>query len=204
MMDGRSDDDCWRGAKGVRIPLKDRKGVARFVDLKTCEFSGTAYFLLTYPVDEKNPKDIRWRWDPVKHAYFIAAGTEPALLIVFTDESADFADVWIWRAARNDPAGFADDLSTSEDADNSLKFLRMDAGKPAWFSRYFAEFAGAELPRFYSRAPSGSTGDVKGRSSFKDENVTVELARKIKTGHRDDLDLDSSISLRVILIRNNY
>jgi hypothetical protein len=74
----------------------------------------------------------------------------------------------------------------------------MDSGKPAWFSRYFAEFAGAELPRFYNRSPSGSAGDVKGRSSFKDGVMTIELARKLETGHKDDLNFNVPATLRIV------
>jgi hypothetical protein len=148
-----------------------------------------------------------WHWDPVRHAYFLNGEKEMVLALIFksacTDDInrklSDFADVWVWRQSRNDPAKFADDMSSNKKLPFTLCSLKMDNGTSSWFSRYFSEFAGAELPRFYSRIPTGSAGDVKGRCLINNGIVVHEFARKLKTGNSDDLDLDSPFTLRIII-----
>jgi len=202
-LDGKADDECWRKIRGTRVRMKNGKENSITVEIKTCKVGDTAYLLLTYPWSGKIDKGSRWSWDPVRHAYFLTARQESALALIFSkpSKSANLADVWIWRFARNDSASFADDMWTKSALKWDRNTLKMDNGSPAWFSRYFAEYAGAELPRFYSRTPSGSAGNVKGRSSLKNGMAVVEFARKLKTWHKDDIDLEPECSLSLVLIR---
>lgn len=202
IIDGKADDACWKAIRETRVLILDETGKSIIARLKTCEFRGVAYILLNYESPSKMDRRVYWRWDPVRHAYFISGEKETALTLIFRTRKpspANFADVWVWRHSRNDPANFADDMSLTGKYAMKPGVLKMDAGISPWFSRYFAEFAGAELPRFYSRTPSGSAGDVKGRSSIKDGMVVYEFARKLKTGNSDDIDLDTVFSLRIII-----
>ena len=202
VIDGKADDACWKAIRETRVLILGDTGKSITARLKTCEYRGVAYMLLNYECPKKKDNRICWRWDPVRHAYFISGEKETALTLIFRSRNpstANFADVWVWRHSRNDPANFADDMSLTGKYAMKPGVLKMDAGISPWFSRYFAEFAGDELSRFYSRTPSGSAGDVKGRSSIKDGMVVYEFARKLKTGNSDDIDLDTTFSLRIMI-----
>lgn len=206
IIDGKPDDACWRAIRETRVSILDETGKSIPAKLKTCEHRGVAYMLLSYVHPKKTDTKECWRWDPVRHAYFLNGEKESALTLIFRSRkpsTANFADVWVWRQSRNDPANFADDMWITGKFPIKPGFLKMDNGTSPWFTRYFAEFAGAEIPRFYSRTPSGSAGDVKGRSSVINGTVVLELARKLKTGSPDDIDLDTTFSLRIIINKGN-
>lgn len=201
ILDGIGTDACWREIRKIRFELTNGSGAILKAELKTCEFRGNVYLLLSFPLPGgKHIKGSRWRWDPVRCAYFINTDREPALVLMFTSESANFADVWVWRFERNDPSGFADDMFSPETEEINPLNLTMDAGIPPWFSGYFAEFAGSELPRFYSATPTGSAGDARGRCYLKNGTATIEFARKLKTDNSDDLNFSTVSTLRVAYV----
>lgn len=112
------------------------------------------------------------------------------------------ADVWLWSAARTNPAGLAEDWShllSGKMIENAaeyeingigtvyIKKLR-DAGNPIYRAvRAPKEKAADRLPSFeMTGSGSGSIADVAARGVWAGGHWNLELARKLDTGHADD------------------
>ena len=120
--------------------------------------------------------------------------------------SADhyLADVWFWKANRTDPVGYADDkthkLATEKDIDaTKLKnksgktfYLtrKVDTGTSAYTIDLQIEYQGDTLPRYINRLPSGSRADIRAKGHWQEGEWTIEFARALNTGNRDDVQFE--------------
>lgn len=111
-------------------------------------------------------------------------------------------DVWYWSAARTNPAGHAEDwthrLSTrpiENAAEYTVKAIgtvyikkQRDAGTPVYRMVPRPREAGADrLPAFeINKAPSGSVADVSAKGRWAAGAWSLEMSRKLDTGHADD------------------
>ncbi|HCE42624.1 MAG TPA: hypothetical protein DET40_03650 [Lentisphaeria bacterium] len=207
-IDGKADDKAWE-----TLPFRNVKYGTKDIKFKIHSDDAYAYLLVVFPSEKENRQHMPWRWDPLKQYYIVGPEREDELHVLWTeppvslksDASPEKADVWIWRAGRTDPAGFADDysmpgknLADDKTGDGPAEFLP-DQGLSCWFSRYFVSFTEDSVPRFYQRPPTGSAADVKAKGTWKEGVWTVEFCRKIKTGNPDDMDLSgkSNIGLSI-------
>ncbi len=73
--------------------------------------------------------------------------------------------------------------------DGSTLYLRRlaDAGQSAYDQDIPFEYQGDYLAKFRPRPPEGSRADVRGKGRWQDGRWTVELQRKLDTGHDDDV-----------------
>ncbi len=191
-IDGVGDDECWSLLPAAEISVDSSAGPIK-VSLKALKSDGSFYLLAVFPAATEKREHRPWIWSPVEQIYVAGEETEETLSIfIFSGAEDGTADLWIWRAARNNPSGFADDFSLlRQEALSPNKEFKIlpDSGDLPWQSRFFADFAGDKIPRFYSRTPTGSAGDVRARGAYKDGAWTVEFARKLDTGNSDDLPL---------------
>ena len=197
ILDGNSDDSAWAGIPGYILTIHQNSKKIKIV-VKTLKTKSRIFFLIKAPLKSFIKQHKLWHWDKQKQIYTPGDEKETSLKLLFYkefDKNAKLAnpnDIWIWRAARNNIAGFADDMYLKEG------LFTMDKGRSCWFSRFFGEFAGATLPRFYQRTPKGSASDVKAKGIFN-KTLTVEFSRKLNTENRDDIDLNNKFFIKLIL-----
>lgn len=112
-------------------------------------------------------------------------------------------DIWQWRAARTNAAGYAEDrrflvslvpaggtpASNQRTARNG-KLVQVDwkedEGTPLIEYREAAADGPERQPLFTNHAPTGSQADVQAGGEWRDGIWTVELRRRLDTGHADD------------------
>ncbi|MBF0383825.1 MAG: hypothetical protein HQL69_22645 [Magnetococcales bacterium] len=111
------------------------------------------------------------------------------------------ADIWYWKAARTDHAGYADDKIQTYSLYKQKKTKQLlsksgrlfyltrsgDSGKSAYATVFQDSYSGKRIPRFIFRTPEGSRADVRAKGHWKNGLWTIEYARKLKTGHKDDV-----------------
>lgn len=196
-IDGNPDDVCWKKSPVLGIPLTAEKD--RIISVQACQDFDNLYILASYPANTESRKHTCWHWDSINQIYRLGEEKEDCLTVIWTQKeyAADKADIWIWRSARTDPAGFADDYFSTQTLLtqppccylNSFPLnLFPDNGTNSWYSRYFSKFTGEEIPRFYHRPPAGSSAHVHARGNWNDGFWIIEFSRKLSTGHKDDLD----------------
>lgn len=116
------------------------------------------------------------------------------------------ADIWFWKAARTDHAGYADDkmhlyhVHQQKKAKKLLSksgrifYLRRmgDAGRAAYATVLHDQFSGPTVSQFIFRNPEGSRADVRAKGVWQEGLWTIEWRRKLKTGHPDDVSFELS------------
>lgn len=189
-LDGLAIDKCWQKTTETEIPYKSHNATGK-ITLKACTDREKIYFLVSYQTKLKNTRHQSWKWDPVIQAYIPSGDKEESLSIIIKEEIRNKeADVWIWRAGRTDPVNKADDLYYIENKRDRLSAnkITMDNGQKSWFSKYFGEYAGTHLPRFYNKKPSGSVADVNAKGSWDKQQLNIEFSRRFETDNSDDIN----------------
>ncbi len=194
VVDGK-DDSAWAGIPGYISSLKGDE-ILKMV-IKTCKKDDTIFFLVKYKTEKLFRKHQYWHWDSERKIYAPGTEREESLQIILSNDATkkEFSDIWIWRAGRTNPSGYADDMFFCKG------IYKMDKGQPCWFSKYFGDFAGKKLPRFYQQTPKGSAGDVKAKGNWIDGSLTIEFSRKLNTGKKDDIDLSENFYIKLICIK---
>jgi len=208
-IDGDASDLAWQQSTALLV----RDQIAKVdVTLKAVATGDTVYFLASYPDPEENSLHKPWVWDDKLEAYKLGRQREDAFVFKwamqpinadlsnFSDEDYT-ADVWYWKAHRTNPAGFADDKhhvlgATSAPKAKELssktgkkRFLQRlgDTGTSTTKKRMLLEKLGEIEPQYEIRQPSGSRADVLAKGAWKGGFWTIEFARKLDTGHSDDV-----------------
>lgn len=205
VLDGIHNEKAW-----LLIPFQSLENDGREIKYKLYSNNAYLYLLVVFPSEKEKRQHRLWHWDPLKQLYLSGPEKEDELYVIWSefpqhalpDSFAKNADVWIWRAARTDPSGFADDCYLINDSlapipENGKVSLWQDNGKSCWFNRYFAAFAGSELPRYDQRSPEGSLSDVKAKGIWNSGIWTIEFSRKINTGNPDDINFARAPGLSV-------
>ena len=183
----------------TRLPFADKTGVLSNEE----KINAVAWFenkllcvRVVFPAEKELRSHLKWHWSPEKRVYKPGKEQEQTLVILWSKSRESFsqADAWVWRAARTDPAGWADDMGCRTDSIGGAALSPLDAvrqiiydgGRLCWYSRIPSAFAGETLPRFYCRAPTESCADVLASGRWQDGLWTVLMGRKLKTGHEED------------------
>jgi len=194
LVDGNSLDECWKKIQPVKVAYSKIPGETASVWL--CRDAENIYILVKFPARKEYRKHRYWHWDPVYQFYISGPEQEQLLCLLFTPLISNPArgDVWLWRSGRTDPAGFADDGFYHRDTASRVSppnhpdsAFHPDSGSSCWYSKYFSKFAGAKLPRFYSRPPAGSMADVRAKGKWDGGLWIVEFQRRLQTKQADDL-----------------
>lgn len=115
-----------------------------------------------------------WKWDSEMKCYRPGDEVEDAFtLLVSQTPSAEPYEAWVWRAGRTDPARRADLLTAAPGGT-----LRFDASSSCWTQKAPGPFAGATIPRFVQRAPSGEAVKLHAKGEWRDGAWTVVFLRE--------------------------
>jgi len=209
VLDGSPDDAVWKGAG--KYTIKDNR-TGDDITLRAIYTKDKVSFLVTYP---DSSADIRHKplvWDKETKLYKPGPQREDGFAFKWSMEENDvnlsnfsddnyIADVWYWKAARTNPAGYSDDKShilssiagkkaaelTSKKGVKRYLMRKGDNGKSASKKHILAEFQGDIVDQYVSQTPEGSRADVAAKGVWKDGYWTIELSRRLDTGHQDDL-----------------
>lgn len=217
-------DEVWSRAQAIVVrvePITDDVG-ARYegfepqrrspsvdVTLRALVHGDTFYLLARWPDATESAVRAPWVWDPASRTYGKGPGNEDrfALLLPMgasrpTDcmvSGVTFVgDLWYWKAARSNPAGYADDqtLRLGLREFRGADVLHGPGGRTSYGKRFNdagdscvveraeppARYEGDVVPRYLPREPSGSRGDIRARGVWADGHWTLEMARALDTG----------------------
>jgi hypothetical protein len=205
--------DAQRITTAARRALPPNEGSETEVELRSVH-SATHIALLVRWRDETEDATAHkpWTWNASKQAYEEGAEREDMLSVGFA-HTGEFQtnmlacpdsvwDVWHWKAVRTNPQGFAMDrthrYSTTQLAGKAAEH-RSPSGRSIWIAR--PEDAGDAVERkqpapaahgadvvaqFVAGTPTGSAADVQAKGAWRDGWWTLELVRRLDTGHADD------------------
>lgn len=201
-------------AKGV-FPENAAKSTE--VVLRSVHTDTHVFFLVRWRDETRDDQAHKpWTWDAGNGAYVEGPEREDMFALAFEHTgpfTADMLapdesvwDVWHWKATRTNPQGFAMDRShryTRQQWEGKGKSHTARNGEAIWIAR--PEDAGdtvekkqpaptsraaERLPQYLPGTPSGSAADVKAKGQWSDGWWTLELERKLDTGHPDDAAFD--------------
>jgi len=215
------DSPQWSAA----APITVRDVVANIdITLKALHDGENVYIQASFPDPTENRLHRLLRWDPAKRAYRDGPEREDVLVLKWNmsphpskltlhEDVPYVADIWFWKAHRSDHTGNADDKIEiySVNPDPYAKALLSESGKVFYLTRkgdegqdpaeslLYPEYAGDRVAKFKLSPPSGSRADIRAKGFWKDGRWTVTYARKLVTGHTDDvpLTLDGSHSFGI-------
>ncbi|MBI5675845.1 MAG: hypothetical protein HZC48_08500 [Nitrospirae bacterium] len=214
VIDGAASDSVWKFANAVTV--KDVR-TGGDVTLKALYTDEQIYFLVTYPDKTEDRLQKPWVWDKGLKAYSMGPQREDTFNFNWNMESKEVdlsefsddtytSDVWYWKANRSDPSGYADDklhtlASTSgkkaQDViskSNKKRYLTRngDEGEASEKKRLLTDYEGDVVDQHISVTPTGSRADIKAKGLWKAGFWTIEFARKLNTGHTDDIQFSPS------------
>ncbi|KAF0234768.1 MAG: hypothetical protein FD177_605 [Desulfovibrionaceae bacterium] len=207
----KPDSSQWSAA----APITVRDVVANIdITLKALHDGESVYIQATFPDPTENRMHRMLRWDPAKRAYRDGPEREDVLVLKWNmsphasgltlhEDAPYVADIWFWKACRSDHAGYADDKVDiySVNPDPYAKALLSGSGKVFYLTRkgdegqdpaesiLYPDYAGDKAEKFRLSQPSGSRADIRAKGFWKDGRWTVTYARKLVTGHTDDVSL---------------
>jgi hypothetical protein len=212
IIDGMEQEQAWGKIK----PLIFHDPIADIdITMKVLYNEKDLFMLVSFPDSSENKVHKSWVWDAASNIYKMGRDREDIFIIKWFMESEpehlslysgkpQTADIWFWKANRTNPVGYADDKihylqagyeknATEIIASNGSKLYLLrkgDQGGSAYSTKVPFEYKGEKVHRFENRIPTGSRSDVKARGSWQNGRWTIEFQRALKTGHKDDLNLD--------------
>jgi hypothetical protein len=202
----------------VRRPLPPRLGEAGEVQLRSLYTASSVYFLVRWRDETRDDVAHKpWAWNSSRNAYEEGPEREDALALAFEHTGpfdADMLsgveatwDVWHWKAVRTNPQGLAMDrthrYTRQKPAGRAAEHQSKADEATVWIAR--PEDAGDtverkqpppkergedRVPQYLPATPTGSAADVRAKGVWKDGWWTLELERKLDTGHADDTRFD--------------
>jgi hypothetical protein len=180
------------------------------VEIKAGVNGGRLFIALRYPDAAADTAHKEWAWRGEKYQRenqhedmfalrFHMAGDFDRSMLATKDYKVD---VWLWSAARTNPAGIAEDMSHHvttkmlesaaeyETKDGPVIYIakRRDAGSaPYEMLPRPRENKGDRLPSFAAGQAAGSAGDVGAKGVWKAGHWHLEFDRALNTGHADDV-----------------
>ncbi|OHB32834.1 MAG: hypothetical protein A2X84_04195 [Desulfuromonadaceae bacterium GWC2_58_13] len=209
VIDGSAVDSAWSGARIVTV----HDAVADIDITLRAVFSGdTLYLLGQFPDPTESRLHRQVIWNPAQQSYEDGPTREDCLVLKWSmvphettlslKENRPYrADIWFWKASRTDHAGYADDkmqiYSTTRDKKAKLLLSesgtvfylvrQTDQGQPAYQPILHAAYSRDRVDKYEYQTPTGSRADIRAKGLWKDGAWTVEFARKLNTGHPDDV-----------------
>ena len=212
VIDGNGNDPDW--SQSVAVVTRDLV-TEKEITLQSIHTADEVFFLVQYLDDKEERQHKTLIWNEALEMYKAGPEREDSFVFKWNMEAEPVdltlsgnrpyqADIWYWKAARTDYAGYADDKiqvyslhkqkKTKQLLSKSgrLFYLRRsgDEGKSAYETIFQDEFVSKRVPRFKFRKPEGSRADIRAKGEWKAGVWTIEFARKLKTGNNDDISLD--------------
>ncbi|MBI4613478.1 MAG: DUF1259 domain-containing protein [Planctomycetes bacterium] len=194
------------------------------VVLKSAHTKTHIYFLVRWKDESKDDASHKpWVWNASSGAYAEGPEREDMFTLAFQHTGAFTADmlsgepgvwdVWQWKATRTNPQGYAMDRThryTPEKPEGKARSYTARDGRTIWITRPEdagdtvekkqpapEERASDRVPQYLPGTPSGSAADVRAKGVWADGWWTLELERKLDTGHADDTAFDTELVYRM-------
>ena len=135
-----------------------------------------------------------WVWDKKKKIYIDNKIKEKNLYIFFKSADSAIIDLWVLRKDRSINSCFLDDCYLTFDKLGNIKYMT-DAGSASWKIKYFANFAGNEIPKYYIQKGEGSIIDV----SIKKNKNELILKRDLLTNDNDDINFSNFNKINIAI-----
>lgn len=209
VIDGHADEPVWKSAPAITTLDYSSQ---RPITIKSVFTSTDIFFLVTFPKDVPSVTHKTWTWDPKEQVYREGPDREDVFLFKWSMSGNDVklelrdpephrGDIWFWKANRTNRSGYADDkwqsvtakpgrdavkLQTSKNGGLYLRRVA-DAGTATWEEKFFFKYQGDTVEKNIPRQPQGSRADVRAKGVWANGQWTIEVARKLRTGHDDDV-----------------
>lgn len=211
VIDGVAGEVAWTSAK--RITTLDFSS-QRTITICAVHTSETIFFMVKFLDISPSTTHKSFGWDQQAGIYKPSNDREDMFVFKWSMQGLDAdltlrgyrphrADLWFWKACRTNPVGYADDKwqscsprkqaahskeIISSSGEGPMYLLRSgDSGRSAYQEKIPLDYRGPFAPRFTNRQPTGSRADISARGCWRDGIWTVEFARKLDTGHDDDV-----------------
>jgi hypothetical protein len=213
-VDGSSAD--WNGVGNTTVKLRktlpNGKSDVRSVSVKGGVFGDEVYFLLQWKDSTADKQHKPFIWDAGKNKYVGGKQREDRMAIQFAmegDYTTDWAsgnafkaDMWHWKAFRSNTLGLVHDKMTiigveplkraykvAAENGRTLYIQRpSDAGTKLYTTKRYSKKEQDTMPKYIlADNPEGSVSDVKAKGVWRNGVWTVEIKRKLNTGHSDDV-----------------
>ncbi|WP_332675704.1 ethylbenzene dehydrogenase-related protein [Aromatoleum sp.] len=194
-------------------PAGDRNVTGNLtVEMKAGVAAGRLFVAVRYPDGAPDMIHKEWAWRGEKYQRetqhedmfalrFHLAGDFDRSMLATRDYKVD---VWLWSAARTNPAGIAEDMShhvTTRMLESAAEYQlkdgpvvyiakrRDDGSAPYEMLPRPKENKGERLPSFAAATASGSAADVAAKGVWKAGSWHLEFSRALSTGNADDVVL---------------
>lgn len=219
-LDGNADDAAWARAPVLVVKVSKGKGDKRVVQdvrLRAIHDGASIYLLAIWQDSTADESHHSWTWDVKAGQWVKGEDLEDRFAIEFPMGDSFHAcmlsgvpyrsDVWHWKAARTNPAGYAHDkhhiISLDRTSDKAAEYKigkdkwvyvdrRADAGVspfravPAPAAPIAPQNPAGPAPAYGPRDPTGSQADIRARGRHARGRWTLELERALDTRHEDD------------------
>lgn len=173
-------------------------------------FGDTLYFAFRWPDDSKSVTYKNWRWQRGKYQrgkerddmFAIRFHMDGDYDVCMLTDKTYRVDVWKWSAGRSDLLGQAEDMTHLISKTPMEDAAEYGEGKDIIYIKKLKD--DGEIFYDNSRAPETQEGevlsgvelkpvipssltDVKAKGAWQDNHWTLEMSRKLNTGHPDDI-----------------
>ena len=213
VLDGAVSD--WSSVAGTTVALKktspEGKSGIESVLVKGGVHGDEVYLLLVWSDSSHDIQHKPFVWDAAANKYANGEQKEDRIAIQFQmtgDYSTDWfsgnhfqADMWHWKAFRSNTLGLVHDkmtvisgskmkraFSTTARNGKTIYIKRpSDLGDKLYRTKRYSKNEGDVVPKYIlAENAQGSIADIKAKGVWKDGQWTLELKRKLNTGHSDD------------------
>ena len=211
-IDGRI-DPVWAEATPLAVVVREAMGetAPRTVVLRALYDDERIYVLAQWP--DKTRSDMRdpYIWNAETKSYDRPSEPDDQFSLQFA-LSGDFqismlttkefvADVWHWKAGRGNAHGWVDDKRhiISQAPGSKMRAYDLGTHETIYIGRPLdagtsshvlkktpTKHVGDRVDSFSTQQPSGSRADVRGKGVHDGSGWTLEMTRKLNTGHDDD------------------
>jgi len=219
-LDGKIDDDAWKAAVPLTVTvtraLPPNQGATLKVTLRSVRTDDTLFIAAVWDDPTHNVSHKSWVWNESAMAYEEGDDREDMFAVAF-EHTGPFDpdmlagiesvwDVWHWKASRTNPQGYAMDKTHHYALTQpQIKANRHTArsGETVWIARPEdegdtvekkqaapGEFTDQRVPQYLPGTPTGSAADMRAKGTWSNGQWTLELSRKLDTGHEDDTSFD--------------
>ena len=216
-IDGRV-EKAWGRARPLTVVVREAMGGddPRTVVLRALHTDDTIYVLAQWPDPTRSDMRDPYVWNPEKKDYDRPSRPDDQFAIEFpmqgdfdinmlTVARESVADVWHWKAGRGNPVGWVDDKRhiVGQRPVPGAKEYAMGGHGTVYIARPRdegrashtlkpkpASMVGKVVDSFEPGEPSGSLADVRGKGVHDGKGWTLEMSRKLNTGHNDDAVID--------------
>lgn len=214
VLDG-SDSD-WQGISETVIPLK-KSGTnvtvaIPSVSIKSGIIGDEIYIFMQWDDATKDDQHKPFIWNSAQNKYVAGEQREDRLALQF-EMDGDYtvnwlsgnsfeADTWHWKAARSNPIGLVHDKrtiigtapvkkaykATTENGATIYIQRPGDKGDKLYTTKRYSTKEKDMMPKYIlATDPKGSVADVHCKGIWKDGKWSLEIKRKLNTGHPDDI-----------------